>query len=396
MSDIILEKASISKKKYKCPYCDHRNTRDKLIYHVSEKHEEMIPEGFTAARVVFNFVNHKEKGTCVCGCGRETDWNEDICRYERFTKDPTCKKRYIDEVNARKISKYGKWNLAEDPEFQEKMLAGRSISGIYKYSDGELRSYVGSFEKNLHEFLDKVMHFKSEHIESPGPIIKYKYNGEYHNYISDIYIIPYNLIIEVKDGGDNPNTREMKSYREKQVAKEAQIIKDGKYNYVRVTNNQFDQLFTILAELKLQLIDNYSNEEKIVRIYESELLMVHYKNSITLEEGLGISVDNCLQSIYTKDGIKSFDFLENCTYDLYKSRNHISFNKNANMDDNEIYKLFSGNDLYSFRQIQFDESLIKTKDIWTDIYNESVKISNYIRNGDLDYLEDMINKLGGY
>lgn len=394
MSEVILE-ASSYKRKYKCPYCDYRNTRDKLIYHVDEKHEEMIPEGYTASRVVFNYVNGKEKGTCVCGCGRETFWNENICRYERFTDDPKCKQRYIDLVNQRKMKKYGTWNLAADPKFQEKMLSGRKISGTYKYSDGGERSHVGSYERKLHEFLDVVCKFESKHILSPGPIIEYMYKGEKHYYISDIFIIPYNLIIEVKDGGDNPNTRDMKEYREKQIAKEAQIVKDQEYNYVRVTNNQFDQLLTILAELKLQLVDdNYKKGEKIVRIYENAPYMVHYRSTDGIREGLYVAMDNYLQFVVTETGeVVSGDVaLKGCTYDLYATDKHLTKEdiKGCFNSDSKIYETFSGNKLYDYDQIKYDDNLTKVDDAWSALDKELNEMYEYIMNGDMN---SMLNDL---
>lgn len=397
MNEVILE-ASSYKRKYKCPYCDYRNTREKLIYHVDEKHDDMIPEGYTASRVVFNYVNGKEKGTCVCGCGRETMWNENICRYERFTDDPKCKQRYIDLVNQRKMKKYGTWNLAADPKFQEKMLAGRSISGTYKYSDGGERSYVGSYERKLHEFLDVVCKFESKHILSPGPIIEYIYKGEKHHYISDIFIIPYNLIIEVKDGGDNPNTREMAEYREKQIAKEAQIVKDQEYNYVRVTNNQFDQLLTILAELKLQLVDNdYKKGEKIIRIYENAPLMVHYRSADGIREGLYVAMDNYLQFVVTESGeVLSGDAaLKDCTYDLYASDKHLTKEdiKECFKSDSKIYETFSGNKLYDYDQIKYDDNLTKVDDAWKSLDKEVNEMCRYIMHGNIDTTLDSLESL---
>ena len=53
----------------------------------------------------------------------------------------------------------------------------------------------------LLEFLDKVLCCKSEDIVTPGPVIDYSYNGKIHKWIMDVYYIPYNLCIDVKDGG---------------------------------------------------------------------------------------------------------------------------------------------------------------------------------------------------
>ena len=44
-------------KKYKCPYCNNRLIRKDLINHIDEEHEELIPDNFESAQVVFDLVN---------------------------------------------------------------------------------------------------------------------------------------------------------------------------------------------------------------------------------------------------------------------------------------------------------------------------------------------------
>ena len=62
--------------KVKCPYCDFRNTKPKVVNHIDKVHEDMILEGYTAARLVFNMINKKDHGTCTI-CGKESPWNEE-------------------------------------------------------------------------------------------------------------------------------------------------------------------------------------------------------------------------------------------------------------------------------------------------------------------------------
>ena len=77
MKDIVLTESSNKRntRKYKCPYCDTRLPKERLITHIEGQHEDMIPEGYTAARIVFNMINHKETGHCV-QCRKETEWDE--------------------------------------------------------------------------------------------------------------------------------------------------------------------------------------------------------------------------------------------------------------------------------------------------------------------------------
>ena len=262
---------SSSERKFKCPYCNYKGTRERLVSHVENNHKEMIPEGYTAARVVFNSINHKEVGHCVQCKVNETKWNEDTWRYERFCSDK-CRDAYVKMAKERMVKKYGKTNLLDDEEQQKKMLANRRISGTYKFRDGGERTYCGSYEKKTLEFYDKVLNVPSKDIMTPGPTVIYDYEGKKHKWITDIYYIPFNLVHDIKDGGSNPNKRKMDEYRAKQSAKEEAIVKQKQYNYIRLTDNNFSQLLLILAELKEQMIDDSDNKtERIVTINETSV-----------------------------------------------------------------------------------------------------------------------------
>lgn len=258
-------------KKYKCPYCEKRLERGELIDHIDKQHPDMIPENYSSTRVVFNLINKKTQGRCVI-CGKETDWNEDKARYERICNRPQCKKAYIDQTADRLYKKHGKTkqDFLNDPKFQEKMLQNRSISGKYKFRDGGILPYVGSYEKNFLQFMDQFFHVKSSDLIAPGPVIDYKFNGKTHQWITDFYYEPYNLVFDIKDGGSNPNTREMNEYRAKQIAKEKAIKDMKQYNYIRLTDNQFDQMIELMLELKENLIDAPVNTTRKVMIRINE------------------------------------------------------------------------------------------------------------------------------
>jgi len=261
----LLESGVSYQKKYKCPYCETRLDRQKLITHILDEHEDFIPENYTATRIVFNIINKKEKGSCVI-CGKETLWDENKAKYDRFCCEK-CVQDYRKQRDEAMIRTKGKLYVTDDPEFQKKMLANRGISGEYIWSDGIKRTYTGSYEKKLLEFLDEVMGFKSLDVITPGDTVLYEDNeGKERAWILDVTIIPYNLQIDAKDGGDNPNNREMPEYRAKQTSKEKAIFEQGKYNYLRLTNNNFGQLINTLAQIKLNLLDN--KQDKIWHVNE--------------------------------------------------------------------------------------------------------------------------------
>ncbi len=266
---------STYQKKYKCPYCEGRFTRAKLHIHIQEKHEDLIPEGYTALRVAFNTINNKTEGHCIM-CSNVTDWNEDKGRYERLCNDPKCHEAYKKMVAERTKKKYGTERLQTDPEYaeyvQRKALAGRKMHGEYTFADGGKIEYFGSYERKFLQFMDQVMHCESEDILAPAPSIKYQYEGKTHLYIPDFYYIPYNLIIEIKDGGSNPNNHPHRTGEDelKLRAKEEAIRQLNEFSYVRVVNNDFSQVLSIMAVLKYNMAHRY--KDPVIKVNESMLL----------------------------------------------------------------------------------------------------------------------------
>ena len=250
-------------RKYKCPYCDLKASRIDLIDHVGKSHKELIPENYTAARAVYDSINGKNYGICMACKQKVYKWNDKINRYYNLCDKPACRQKVRDIALDRHMRVYNKPTLLDDPEQQEKMLANRRISGTYIYSDGKKFIYTGKFEKNALEFMDKVLNIPSSDIQTPGPVLEYEYKGKIHKWITDIYYIPANLLIEIKDGGSNPNNRSMESYREKQVAKEVMITDKGTFNYIRLTNNNFAQLLDIFADMKNEALNNSNPKVKI-------------------------------------------------------------------------------------------------------------------------------------
>lgn len=266
---------STYQKKYKCPYCEGRFTRAKLHLHIQEKHEDLIPEGYTALRVAFNTINNKTEGHCIM-CGNVTDWNEDKGRYERLCNDPKCHDAYKKMVAERTKKKYGTERLQTDPEYaeyvQRKALAERKMHGEYTFADGGKIEYFGSYERKFLQFMDQVMHCESEDILAPAPSIKYQYEGKTHLYIPDFFYIPYNLIIEIKDGGSNPNNHPHRTGEDelKLRAKEEAIRQLNEFSYVRVVNNDFSQVLSIMAVLKYNMAHRY--KDPVIKVNESMLL----------------------------------------------------------------------------------------------------------------------------
>lgn len=387
----LIESNSTSSKRYKCVYCDHRDDRKNLIDHIINVHEDLIPEDYTATRIVFNMINKRQYGSCMI-CKGVTNWDENKGRYDSFCSD-RCKAKYVEIRNERMMKVRGTTNMLTDEKHQEKMLANRSISGTYKFSTGGVRSYVGSYERKFLEFIDEFLHILAREIDSPGPTIPYKWKNpdtgeiEDHIWITDYYYIPFNLVFDIKDGGSNPNNRNMKSYRSKQDAKEKAIKELGTYNYIRLTDNNFEQLVIMFMELKERIEVQGINYKPIIKINEycSPVLGMDADNVFkpntgqnivyfipTIKDGIynmGITKDlSMMNNIFPNEKCKleshSIDYLFGSsfkTYAYYAEDVDIKYDRLLKNDSSytarSLYEYFTEKDFIDTEQFKYDEEL---------------------------------------
>jgi hypothetical protein len=391
--------------KYKCPFCGKSYNRDSLVRHIGNKHEDQLPEGFTPLRYTFNYVNRKSEdyhGVCT-ECKRPTPWDENKGRYDRQCGSKACHDSFIKKFESNMMRTKGVTRISATVSGQEKMLANRKISGKYKFQDGVEKSYTGSYEKKALEFMDKVLNIKSSDIISPGPVFEYEYNGKKHIYITDFYYQPYNLVIEVKDGGDNPNNRNMPEYRAKQQAKEEFIVKNTDYNYLRLTNNNLEQLLAVFMDLKMQLVDDSNN--RVIHINEglagigpvvgiedpdSAYIINYTKNNVfsdEKEDGIALADNIKFDHILArnKNGVlEETDkrLLYNAKYNVYKVqltediKKSISEGKNNFVPYGFIYECIFGKTLYTNDQLEFTEGAVPVFDYYWVLEKETEIVRN--------------------
>lgn len=378
---------------YECPFCGKRYTREKLVIHIDENHEDLLPEDFTAMRYVFNYVNKKGlsyHGKCT-ECGKATPWDEEKGRYDRQCGSKACHDSFVRKFEANMMRTKGVTRISATAQGQEKMLANRKISGQYKMQDGTMKTYTGKYELHALQFMDKVMNIKSDDILCPGPVLQYEYQGKTHIYITDFYYQPYNLIIEVKDGGDNPNKRNMPEYRAKQIAKEKYIINNTDYNYLRLTDDDLSQLLSVFMDLKMQMVENTDTKHNTRVIHVNEAMnalmtgkmvgindnpnctyIVNYMQNNVFsgekEEGFAVADNIKFDHIIhrNKDGklveTENAKFLEYSTYNLYKVENATDkFNEIKShigefVEEGFIYEILFGKKLYTYDQIMTEKS----------------------------------------
>ena len=410
--------------RYKCPFCNNRFTREDLVNHIEDDHPYDIPADFTPFRYVFNYVNKKPltyHGKCT-ECGGPTEWDENKGRYNRQCNNKACHDSYIKKFEANMMKTRGVTRISATASGQLKMLSNRKISGKYKFSNGEEKTYTGSYELKALEFMDKVMHIDPNDLMCPGPILEYSLDGNTHIYITDFYYQPYNLIIEVKDGGDNPNKRNMPDYRAKQIAKEKYIIKHTNYNYLRLTNNNLNQLLAVFANLKMQMVENtgerviHVNEAtetpigemmnalmsgKVVGLKDSEAYITNNLQNNVFSGGIAV-MDGRLDSIFgiNKEGVlvrlgeeESKSIIDN-TKTFYKLGDRKEVSKKlkpvvgTKITEEELYETLTGIKLYDKDQIEYNLESVNIPD-----FNTSVLEKYVFRGTNVDLLIESINEV---
>lgn len=373
---------STYQKKYKCPYCEGRFTRAKLHIHIQEKHEDLIPEGYTALRVAFNTINNKTEGHCIM-CGNVTDWNEDKGRYERLCNDPKCHEAYKKMVAERTKKKYGTERLQTDPEYaeyvQRKALAGRKMHGEYTFADGGKIEYFGSYERKFLQFMDQVMHCESEDILAPAPSIKYQYEGKTHLYIPDFYYIPYNLIIEIKDGGSNPNNHPHRTGEDelKLRAKEEAIRQLNEFSYVRVVNNDFSQVLSIMAVLKYNMAHRY--KDPVIKVNESMLLEANPVKVESMSGAIGSAIPLTLNPIpyeCNKDNYYIIQHMQNNVFNYSIIKDPVQYTMySVDPEEHGFYKVFKTDK--SKISKKYTTFKIKDKQTAKELYDELAMCEAY-------------------
>ena len=293
---------------YKCKICGKKFTELTALYnHIESKHKEMIPKDMCVQQYYYYMKTGKMNGNCVM-CKQPTTWNQNTGKYNRFCGNPKCKDEYVKIMKGRMVAKYGKTHLLNDPDKQREMLAHRSISGVYTWSDSKHEStYTGSYELDFLKTLDGFFNWDPEDISMPSPhTYTYKYDGEDKFYIPDVFIHSLDLEIEIKDGGDNPNNH----HKIQDVDKEKERLKDEvmcsqkAFHYIKITNKNYENFFRFLKEIKKEF-EKYGDEKKIPRIFK-------------IEDIKGTNVKPVKESTEMWDdlekGLKKFDKFTNVKY----------------------------------------------------------------------------------
>lgn len=250
---------------YRCPECRKPfRTLGSWANHMNNAHPEVRPKGYTDQRFFYYILTGKTHGNCIV-CKKETEWNEETGKYNRFCSNPKCKEDYRNVFKERMISKYGKITMMDDPEFARKALASRRISGTYKFSDGGELSYVGSYEKDFLIMMDKLLGYKSTDIMAPSPhTYYYEYEGEKHYYIPDFFIPNLNLEIEIKQN-ESTHPKILAVDKVKEQKKDEVMLANKSITYIKIIDKKYEPFMAYLLSLKEQIPEKDINQPESIK-----------------------------------------------------------------------------------------------------------------------------------
>ena len=248
-----------------CPYCKkYFPKKDLVVDHMYKMHSiELDRDHMDAPQALYYSTHGTLKGQCMCGCGRETEWNPKTGKPFKVSSNSECRKRLREAALKNHVKVYGKETLLNDMEHQKEMQKHRPTAGKYQFKDGGYVDYLSKPEKNFLQFCDKIMDLSSNMIQSSPETFAYydpvtKTNRQYD---PDYYLPDYNLIVEIKDGGSHTNTNPafVKETKYKVALKDEVMRKQTKYNYIKIV----DQSYGPFVELLYKIVsEDYDTDPK--------------------------------------------------------------------------------------------------------------------------------------
>lgn len=228
-------------------------------------HKKEIPSGVPSDQYFYDLEHQGKSGKCT-ECGKETPWNPKTHKYARLCGRKECAEKVRETFRKRMMMKYNTDNIADRPEHQRKMLAGRKISGVYKWQDGTETDYVGTYEQDFLHICESMLNMNGEDIQGPSPnTYEYEYEGKKHFYIPDFFIPDMNLEVEVKDGGDNPNMHHkiQEVDKVKENLKDKVMKKQSDHHYIKVSGKDYQRFIAFYIRLRDDELTKLEKRDKV-------------------------------------------------------------------------------------------------------------------------------------
>lgn len=260
----------------KCPICNKNfPKKDDAVEHLTKVHPEKLEEKHMDACQLLYFESHGTlAGKCMCGCGKDTPWNYKTGKPCKVYPSAECQKRIRETYKSNMSRTYnGRITLLDDMDHQREMQKHRRIAGKYKFPDGGEVDYLARLEMNWLMFCDKVLDFTSNMIvDSPEYFPYYDEKaGKMRMYMPDYYLPDYNLLVEIKDGGDHPNGNKafQDTTRYKVEYKDEVMRKQDKYNYIRISGTNYGPFVEALYQIVHEQAGDDKPRKALVMITET-------------------------------------------------------------------------------------------------------------------------------
>lgn len=326
-----------------CPFCNkYYDKKSKVLDHMERVHgQDIDASGMDAAQNLY-FASHGTiHGICMCGCGKETDWNYKTGKPARLTKDPNCKKRLAElaDRNYRRTHGISRGQALQNMEEQKRMQIHRPSGGEYTFKDGGKVRYLSKLELAFLQFNDKIMELPSSMVmECPFTFTYYDPRDKRErSYNPDFWLPDYNLIVECKEGGNHPNTNPayIEETKFKESLKDEVMKKQTQYNYIKVVDNNFGPYLETLYHIVADQKSPDPKKNAVIVITESacmdmteiplvnharhfsDLFVIISKNNLTGDiSNISIAESSDMVNLYTTDnGIVVINDLSDNAYD---------------------------------------------------------------------------------
>ena len=239
----------------KCPYCGrYADKKQKMLDHINQYHGDRLEaDNMDAAQALYFSTHGSLEGRCMCNCGRPTKWNPRTGKPYKVSDDPSCRERLRALAVKNHTRVYGKATLLDDMEHQREMQKHRPTAGEYTFADGGKVGYLSKPELAFLKFLDTIMDFTSNMVQVSPESFTYhdpKDNVD-RKYDPDFYLPDYNLLVEIKDGGEHTNTNPafVKETKYKVALKDEVMRKQTKYNFIKIVDNNFGPFVELLYQI---------------------------------------------------------------------------------------------------------------------------------------------------
>lgn len=313
---------------YRCHFCGRTaRLKDDMIEHLNRYHAKNLEEeGLDAAQSLYKSTHGTIHGRCMV-CGAETDWNEKTGKPHKLCNNPKCRETLRQNAVTNHIRVHGKETLLDDMEHQREMQTNRRTAGTYRFTDGGSVGYLSAPEKNFLQFCNLVLEFRSNMITRSPEFFEYydPQTDKVRKYDPDYYLPDYNLLIEIKDGGDKTNTNPafVKDTRYKNYLKDEVMRRQTKYNFIKIAGQNYGPFVELLYRIvhKEPYEDEAQRPKNLVVISEAACrdlddavdtehlneeicnvnLITVYQPGVKLPVMVGISEDSSMARLYVDD-----------------------------------------------------------------------------------------------